>query len=413
MDYPQLLDIVKRIGILRIAKAISYVAWIILPLWFWLIVSRTFGSELFMLYIAIPGLAFFVFELLFIVAQAYFMENQQFNVMRLIENAKALLGDPSDRGKDEKFRFECRRILLPFAIRTPIVYSFVSSLSRSRDLLLSTIVGFYKSYSIMTFLVIFRKDLVDSFNYVSIRLYQSVPQVQNIHFDPLENIWFVFTILWILSSYFDPFLRLVFLAKRFRISVSGAALLYSWSIPNSAHRISMLACEIACVPIRVAHWNQTKEFKPFFDPQSLPKIVEKTMQRVEGKDCDLIRWAEDLQDETKVDETKKLMMLDPKTPFLLKLSIRRASSKDLLRNIKEMQPIAYVAVQNERCVFLGLIRYDPIERVRRGAFMFDTTHLRKEFIWIYKEEQKTQRQLERGIPVKLEDLIKSWGERNV
>lgn len=410
MTYSDILKLLMRIGLSKVAKIISFVAWVILPFWIWVIVLLYVGREYFVLNLAIFGLVYFVIDLVFFVAQLCFLKRYPFAVMKQVESLEALLKDPKDKMKVEDFKNECRKITLPSALSFPISLSFVSiQRAGSRLFVFGRIMTVYVSYSIMTFFIFFQEKLLEIFHSMNLVLSQtflnSILQL-DIWKYLVNNIWISLGLLLILSLYFDPMFGLLLKAKSLRLPKATVFIAYFTLIYNPEYRFIIALSKLLSSIIDMFQRGRTLVCKPFIDPLTLPLIVQKTLSNVEGKSCDISRWEEDQQRETDVDKVKKLIWKDSKSPHLLKILARLTPSKDLLRVIKEMQPITYLGVQNSRCVFFGHVVYDPVEKIRLGYFYFDTTYLKKEFVLIYEEEVKKQREVEKRLPHNFEDLIR-------
>jgi len=400
------LKVLKEIGLLRAAKVVSFLAWLILPFWIWFIILQLLGNQFFVLNLAIIGILLFILESVFIIAQRYFWRIHEFKIMKLIESAGAFFREPDNKQKAEEFKEDCRKFVLPFTFHLPFTLSVVTKMLASPPrFILSRIEGFFLSYSIVTFLVVFGKELQRLVVALSSIFPTTIPlQLADL---AIHNLWVSLGILWISSLYYDAINSLLRKGKSFGITKRSAVFLHISSVYDLPSRIILSASKLFLIPVFFAERNRAFMCDPFIDPLTLPRIVQRTILNIEGKSCDISRWGEDVNSDSDVDKIKELVKKDHRSPFLLKFFVRMSDSKDVFTKIEQTQPITYVGVHEDRCIFLGHVHYNPIERIRQGRFYFDTTYLRNEFLLIYNEEVKKQRQIESKLPSQLEDLIRN------
>lgn|GEM_PF-4318422 len=108
---------------------------------------------------------------------------------------------------------------------------------------------------------------------------------------------------------------------------------------------------------------------------------------------------------SEIDEIKRLIISDKSYPFIGKFLIRFSNSKDTLRKLNQIKPMSYLGVKDNRCIFLGLISYDPIEKIRTASFYFDTIHLKREFKLIYDKEIENQRKITGKLPKEFREFL--------
>lgn len=402
----ELLKLLKEIGLVRAAKTISFLAWLVLPFWIWMIIMQFVENKFFILILAIPGIVLYVITLIFIIFQSYFWRAHEFKIMKLIEKSAAeLFKDPKNEQKVEEFKNKCRAFILPYSHHMPFSLAALAELVKSVWGIVGKVLDLYGSYSLITFFVIFRGGFGDLFGASFSTISQILP-AQLIEW-PFRNLWISLGILWMLSLFYDPAVSLMRIWGRLPLPKSRAAVLYFISLYDLSSRIGICAVKALHIPTILRERARAVMCDPFIDPLTLPKIVQKTVRNVEGESCDVSRWSEKIETEADVDRIKKLTLKDPSTPFLLKFFAKIGRPKELLGRIKQMQPMAYIGIHHERCVFLGMVVYDPIMRIRRGRFYFDTTYLKKEFLLIYNKEVENQRRIARKLPPQLEELIKS------
>jgi hypothetical protein len=400
------LKLLREIGFLRIAKGVSFLAWLALPFWVWYIVLQFVGSGFFVLNVALVGIFWFIVEFVFIVAQTLFWRGHEFKIMKMVESRSAFFREPENIENAQNFKEDCRKFILPFTFHLPFSLSAISGFRiRSARFAFGRIESFYVAYSIATMLVTLRSEIWKLLVVLSSVFSTTIP-LQLADW-AVHNMWVLLGALWILSLYNDPLVSFLRKGKIYGKTKRGAFLAYVSSIYEVSSRIVFSVGRLFFVPTYIAERNRALMCDPFIDPLTLPRIIQKTMLNVEGKSCSVSRWGEDVGSESDIDEVKELVRKDRRSPSLLRFFMRLSDSKDVSRRIVEMQPITYTGIGQDRCVFLGHVLYNPVARIRQGRFYFDTKYLKNEFLLIYNEEVKNQRQIESRLPSQLDDLIRN------
>lgn len=413
MTLSDLWKLLKGIGFAKIARSVSFLAWLILPFWIWRIVIQFVGDEMFVWNLALPGLALLLFFLFVMTAQGYLWKRHEFRIMKLVEKrASAAFSDPEDPEKAKEFKEECRKFILPYTYQLPFSLSGMAEAIRMSfmSVFINALVNLYMSYSFMTLLIVYQSEVRKLLVGLASIVYETLPF--DLHFYvqwSIDNIWISLGVFWMLSLYYDPALFLVQKSGQIRIPKFRMVFLYLTTIPILAVRVTICVMRVLTIPILLAERARAVKVAPFVDPLTLREIVQRTIQNVEGRSCDVSRWSEKIETEADAERMRKDTIKDRSTPILLRILAKVSRPRDLLEKIKEMQPMTYIGVHNERCVFLGTVLYDPIQRIRRGEFYFDTTYLKNEFLLIYKGEVEKQRQMEMKLPSELEELIRRLG----
>jgi hypothetical protein len=412
MTYSEILDTLKKIGVLRIAGFVSSIAWLLLPFWIWLIVLKELGSGFFVFDIALFGIAFYVVELVVMVGSTLSLMSYGFRVMKAVEKAGAVFNNPADTEGVEKFKNECRKTALVFAHYAPISLSSIKNIKlHSLRYVGERLGSYFVSYSIVTFLVVYQKELLTFYDYLSLKTSQILPiQVGDLP-NPLNYLFITLGVLWILSLYNDAGILMIIKSKEFQMPKSQGTGFHLLSIFDASYRSIMIICRVCSLPVSLLNRRRSISRKPFVDPLTLPKIIARTLSNVEGKDCDVLRWEEEPESVSDIDKVKELISKDRQIPFMIKYLARLSSSEDSLTMTKQMQPTTYIAIEGNRCPFFGCVSYNHIEKVREGQFFFDTIYLKSEFSIIYENEAKKQREIAEKLPFRLEDIIGKVGKR--
>lgn len=330
----------------------------------------------------------------------------EFKFMKSIEKAAAaLLLNPKDEKKVEAFKVECKKLTLIHKHYVPFALSGAAALLRKPVMfVLDGVRELYVSYSIVTFLLILEVEIVKILSGLASIVSRFLPP-QLIEW-PIRNPYISFGILLVLSLYYDPIFSLVRESRRIDISMHRIGLFYLETIWALAGKIIFSAYEILSLPIALSHRKRVASCDPFVDPLTLPQIIQRTLRNVEGKNCDVTRWGEKIGTEAEVDRIRRLTLSDETTSVFLRFFARFSKPKDVLKRAKEMELITYVGIHNKRCVLFAVISYDPIRKIRRGRFFWDTPYLKKEFLLIYEKEAEKQRVISRELPSQLEELIR-------
>ena len=410
MDILSLWKLVQGIGIQKVVKSVSFLAWLVLPFWFWLIVLGFVGKGAFLLPAAIPGIIYLLLELSVSSSQVYVISGYEFRIMRIIGKMGEVFRDPQNKKLTEDFKNECRKSALPLTHEMPLALSGLTGMFQSTIAMFVTLpAALYTSYSLMTLIVALQHGIANLF--YPLVSYGSELLSSNLINWPFENLWFSLIIIWILSLYYDPFVKLARQAGQLAIGKKRLVPLYILSLFNLFSRIFICMIYIVEIPASFSKQRRVAKYKPFIDPLTLPNIIHKMMQNAEGKSCDVSRWSEKINAVSDVDKIKALIRKDKNFPLLFKLIVKASRSEETLRRIKQTEPMTYLGIHSNRCVFIGTISYNPIERVRVASFYFDTIHLREEFTRIYAKEVEKQRGLEKQLPQEIEKLLENIGEQ--
>lgn len=405
-----LLKFLREVGFSRVAKFISFLAWFILPFWIWMIVLRFVAIEYFVLIPAIPGLALLGLAVFISTVSTPSIMNLGFKVMRSVEKTGAsLFKNLADKEIAEQFKQECRKLAFGFTHSPTFMESGVVEYLRVHSFKLAweCFALIYASYSMVTVFMNFQTEIwgfLEPFVSASTQLIQSSPLSSLVEWSTY-NLWVTLAFLWILSLYFDP----IFSGIRACVhAVSGFRLIsiyvvYSLSL---GYRIVLPLMVTVFGVLHFSRRGKTVACTPFIDPLTLPQIFQATVNNVEGKSCDTLRWGEIPETKAEIESRKSLILNDKNLPSISKLFIRISRSEDVFRRIREMRPMTYVGIQDSRCVFFGTVTYNPIEKVRQARFFFDTIYLKREFLVIYEKEAEKQRQIERKIPSTLEEIAR-------
>lgn len=405
-----LVKLLREIGFLRVAKFISFLAWFILPFWIWMILLRFVAIEYFVLIPAIPGLALLALNVFISTISTPSIVNLGFKVMRSVEKTGAsLFENLADKEIAEQFKQECRKLTFAYTHSPPFMKSGMVEYLRRHRLALAyeCFVQIYVSYSMVTLFMKFQTEIrgfLEPFVSGSTQLIQSSPLPSLVEWSTY-NLWVTLALLWILSLYFDP----IFSAVRECVhTVSGFRLISVYLAYSLSLGYRIVLPLMATVSGVFGFYKQRKiaTCTPFIDPLTLPQIFQTTINNVEGKSCDTLRWVEIPETKAEIESRKRLVLNDKNMPSISKLFIRFSRSDDVFRRIREMRPMTYVGIQNSRCVFFGTVAYNPIEKVRQARFFFDTPYLKREFLVIYEKEAEKQRQIKREMPSTLEEIIK-------
>jgi len=402
-DLLDIIQILKKIGLLRILKTISAIAWFILPFLVWENIRQSIGNVYFRVTWGIPGIALLLFGAALAGLQVYLVRSYEFRLMKRVEHARNMFDNPADPENEIKFRRECENFIAPYAVAEPMAMAGIRGLpilsTHSKIYNLSWIINLYLSYSLFA-LIGFLHDYIR----------QAILFISSLHyffptfFEWMFQNWFLFIIATLLLSlYYDPIVAL-----RDLWPSKSQIPLYVRGLFNLEGRVNLLSGELAKIPALVKELKYVARYRPFVDPQTLPIIVQRAVQNIEERSCNVSRW-EEVVDEEHIKEHKDMFMKDPRVPWIAKIVVRWASPRDILKNIQESRPLLYLGTVENRCVFLGLIQYDNRAKLRVAKFYFDNTNIRGEFMLIMKEEVKRQRKVESAVAPSLREIMEKIG----
>lgn len=173
------------------------------------------------------------------------------------------------------------------------------------------------------------------------------------------------------------------------------------------YRLSYLSVWIGRIPEYVKR-GYVANYKPFLDPSTVPQIVQQSVRNVEGKACSVTRFSQKLDSEADAERVTKMFVSDPRMPVFLRMMASRKTNRG--RRIMEMtessHPVFYLGTLNDRCLMVGIVMYEPYEKVRTGSFYFDSTYIGDEFKQIMTKETEKLRGVMDGVSVAVEDILR-------
>jgi hypothetical protein len=154
------------------------------------------------------------------------------------------------------------------------------------------------------------------------------------------------------------------------------------------------------------------KYKPFVDPQTVPAIIQRAVQNVEGGTCNVTFYSNKLNTTEECENLAKMFVADRRMPRLLRYAVfvtrlRGNAGAVILETANAVSPALYLGTIENRCLFVGLVRKLPDQRVRIASFHFDNAYVRTEFVNIMKIERQKCRQLLEKLPPSIEAFVKT------
>lgn len=403
MTIPEILRIIKEIGLQRILKIVSNISGFCLPFILWIVIFQLVGRTFFIIEFAVLGILYTVFGATILLFQLHNISSYPFQTMKQIEHAKNIFDNPADSTNEEKYIAECERFIFPYLYRTPLLSSGLNAFIQTRiwKLILIELPILYIAYSIMTLLVFYQNSINAIYSLLISNFYVLQPISQLIPTTTQDWIILLF-VFWIGSLYMDLYIRSRILKNRLALIPS-----YCFHQLNIQFRIILLIHYVLNIPITIRKHRLVCQYLPFVDPQSLPTIVQRAVENVEGKSCNMTMWIKEVREEKDIESLKNMLLKDPKVTRIQKFFVRQCKPKDALSRIMLAQPVLYLGTEDNRCVFLGEISYNLQERVRVATFYFSTIYIKREFKLILQKEIEKQRELQNKLPIPLEKIIES------
>lgn len=399
MGISEAIKIIKEIGVQRFFEIVSSVAGFFLPFIVWIIIFQLAGQAFFLINWAIPGLIILVFVSVLFIPQIRYIRSYEFRLMKRIEYARDIFDNPADPNSEKRYIAECERFILPYIYKGSLVLSGFTSFTRiptwRRTIFELPIV--YISYSFVSLLVLYK----DSISSIYLWLVSTI-QFPQFFSGTLQDWTVLLFFVWIISIYKDLIISSLRLLNNPLTFIPS----YCLSLFNVHFRIIMLIEAILGAPAIIREHRLSCKYKPFVDPLTLPTIVQRAVQNVEGKSCNVSRWSREFKEEEDIEDLKNMLLQVPSMPSIVKVFVKRCDAKDTMNRINTEKPVLYLGTVANQCVFLGNISYDPNERVRIALFYFDTIYIKREFILIMEKETEKQRVLRKELPVPLEEVIK-------
>jgi len=402
LDLLKILEIAKRYGARKIATMLSSIAWFVLPSLSWNLVRSQIGNAYFLIPYAVIGFGLAIFTLLFESAQSYYYYTYEFNLMKRVEYARSIFNDPSNPENERNYLVECRRFILPCVYQLPVLLSsFRGAVSRFFPFgVFGVVLRGYCSYSIFTVVIAYRIQITD----MTRMLISNMPYSEHV----------VGVLIRTLQQYQLHSLVLVLLLsvssdwtiRRRRLLRKMTPVLFASSVFDLMDRGEVLVDRLLRDLILIPKLKNQMSYKPFVDPQTLPNVVQRAVQNIEGASCNVSKWSQDHVDIQFADEVKKLFREDRKIPVFLRIACLLATSEGILADMRLMQPFLYLGTIDNRCLFLGLVWYNPSDRTRQATLRFDNSYIKEEFRLIMGKQIEKRRELESVLPSSLEEIAK-------
>lgn len=404
MDLLTVWDTVKRIGFKKTAAVVSFLFWLLLSLFIWyqlyLRFPTLFSTNPIFIFVAV----FAAIGAFFLISTYYSLKRYGFGLIKKMGWSQEIFQNPSAADAVSKFKQESRKLVIPFSQQEPIALAFLSSMRSTSKIFLVSIAGnLIASYSIIVVIVRYKLQLTSAFSpYVS-KLYSYFSPLPSIVHGSLTYPLITILFMWIFSLYYNRVL-LKYLAnpREVRAQRSTFGILHIIGFFDIYTKLSLIP--LAMIDGLVDISDHGREFRPvpFVDPITLPLIIKKCVEKAEGGESCSISLCRDPQlTEDEMMNAKKAFIQDRRIPVFLRMFMQASKPSELLEWLKAHEIMAYTAIRKERCVFLGYVYYDPLEKVRKGNFFFDTTYLKKEFVKVYKKHEQKQSEIETELPNEL------------
>lgn len=407
MDILEIVRLAKDIGFARIVRYLARLAWIVLPFCVWFLVVKLVGNSFFLLNFAFPGAVALVLIAVFLATQNYFLGTYDYTIMKSIENAGQMFASP-DGAIARRYSEECDRILLPYLYTSPLVMAGLRSLPPTTThgrlaYTIGLVFNVYCSYSVVALLSRNGDCLVEILRSASSEF--GLTEVARPIMAWGTRYWMpIFAVVVILSLHYTHTLAR-------GVSRQTKLALYSDSFLSILRSISVAFCMITDVPGILKDSKYAVRYKPFVDPLTVPAIIQRAVQNVEGSTCNVTFYSYKLSTIEECERLAKMFVADRRMPGLLRLvvsgtRIERKAGARVLETSNAVSPVLYLGTIENRCLFVGLVRYLPDQRVRVASFHFDNTYVRMEFVNIMKTERDKSRQLIEKLPASIESLVK-------
>jgi hypothetical protein len=366
------------------------------------------GKSIFVTNWAIIGLlltAILVAWMAFIVIQMVRFKGKLF---KHVENAKRLFNNPTDQEAEIKFRNECHKSIIPYLYSSHLIQFGIGNLftvkSISRKIITTTIqllITLYISYSLFV-LLIKNSTLLSQ---ISVTIFPHIPyyyEIQPIFLFAIQNLVATTILLFLISLYFYSNL-----IRQVSLSIGNAAqglIVDPLSLLSRAVGVGSILLPL---PWIISNMQNSSNIVPFtLSSNNLVETIQKAVQNITQKDCNVIKFSYEIENEKDIDSLKYIISKENNVPSLIKIVCLNADPKKALKRICEAQPLLYLGLIDNRCAIMCSIEYDAKRKVYKAFLTFDSVYLKTEFQSIVKNVISEQKTLKRDLPKDIEELIK-------
>lgn len=262
-------------------------------------------------------------------------------------------------------------------------FSFRSRLARILGCL-SPILNVVFSYAFVVSIIASRTWLLATLTSLVEPISQSVslPQIASNYFAIVLLFMLVFSFPSFNSTYLESWR--FFMAHHIKPPIE---LLVSLPIPyiSIGNTCSVLVSNIAtAIPSGIL------VLRPLVISSDLPKIVARSFQNAQGKECRVTTFTHTIQNIAEVESSRELSI---KYFGVLAGSLRLKDARppDAMKMVAEIRPILYLGFVDKQCAFVGMVGYNATQKARTGIFYFSSHYVQGEFEAIMEKDREKAR----------------------
>lgn len=411
----QLIGAIREFGIRKLFEAVTKVCWFLSPLVLWWKIYRLFPDSFTMSEVVYPGLVLFIVFSFIIVLQIIGAIRYEGKVAKKIEHAKEVFENPSDQRKEESFRRECSRFMVPYlyAGRVSSVGfpGFFAQGLQSISFLAGALLGTYASFSAFALIITNRSCIVQAFSW----LLPLFPLLKDVIVFSSSNLDLLLVAILILRFFYDPMIRML-ISRHLRGGRTALFISCLFELFHLHVRIAMLIGLAAASPYYLSKRERTLVFEPFVFPTTLHLVMQKAFHSVGRKPCYVSRFCHPIQSVGDIISLQKSIWQDKDLPLFVRVPANLADPEQALEYIRQCEPELHLGMVGNDCAILGEVYFDLGQKVRKAEFLFDKASLKKEFKLTAEKEMDQQRRvkLSLSLPDRIEKIIrkldKEWKE---
>jgi hypothetical protein len=171
----------------------------------------------------------------------------------------------------------------------------------------------------------------------------------------------------------------------------------------------LIAAFLIGLPWVVGKRGRTLTYAPFTFPTSLPAIIQESVLKIENRECNVSKWSYIVSDEGNIDNLKAIIYAQKDIPWIIRILCITADRRFAFKKISESKPILYMGTIGTRCGIVGIVEYDPHEKMFRASFSFDNRYVKEYFKSVAEIEIGEQKKLKGQLHPNISELISKLG----
>ncbi len=387
----QLFEVAREYGVKRVATILSDFSFFFLPFVFWADIYLVLGKSFFVPFWLPPAIIIAIgLSVLIYITIIVIMSSVLLNSPYSFE--KKFMRKVEENSINEKERASIAMSYLHFRTLSTLGVFDAPSVQSLIGYLLVSGAQIFVSYSLVSLFVTNRDSIVQ----MLIPIYEPISQTLHLPQPSIFTLSFLLFCLFLLSLYVwgRRFFMLVRFYKGNQIQIPREfAIFLPVSFVSIPSRIGLLSgCLLVAADSLTGSRLYSLGYRPFVISSNISKIIQKAFENAQGEECIVTEHKYEMTTEKEVETLKSEINRHFKT-LASAFHIMNVNSAKALDIITKQRLILYLGFVEKQCVFVGMIGYNIVRRVRVAFFHFDNPYTRREFQAIVEKEINKAREI--------------------